>query len=509
MKLIKKIAAIMFAFMMVVSMSCNVKADEGTTATTEKGTITINNAIPGQTYTIYKILDLESYDEAKNLYSYKPAKGWESFINENTDYFIKNEYDGISWKANEGETEAQAQKRASTLAKKALDYAKNPSHSITNSGTKTEDSTTVTFNGLDLGYYLVDSSVGALCALNTTDPNMTIQEKNGVPSVKKTIEDGGVLATDHKSNSVNIGDIVTFQTMIDVKKGAQGYELHDTLSTGLKLISKINDHTNSPIMAVASGTDESGKAFNNNLTKDSHYTITYDDHSFTVTILDSYLKTHETVDYHIAISYKAILTNAAVVGEAGNTNKTYLKYGVDSESAPSTTTTYTFGIPVFKYTGTGKTPLAGATFSLFTTETEGDAIKLVQKTGTQEYRLAIQGETGEKEVTEITTNNTGKFSIQGLKPGTYWLEETSAPKGYNKLAKRIKVVINDDGTLIVDNKDRDENNSLINQVNVENKTGTVLPSTGGAGTTMIYLIGGALVLGSGVVLATKRRVKNK
>lgn len=77
------------------------------------------------------------------------------------------------------------------------------------------------------------------------------------------------------------------------------------------------------------------------------------------------------------------------------------------------------------------------------------------------------------------------------------------------MAKRIKVVINDDGTLIVDNKDRDENNSLINQVNVENKTGTVLPSTGGAGTTMIYLIGGALVLGSGVVLATKRRVKNK
>ena len=95
MKLIKKIAAIMFAFMMVVSMSTNVSA-EGT----EKGTITINKAVDGQTYTIYKILDLESYDKTKNLYSYKPAKGWESFINRNTDYFIKNDYDGISWKAN-------------------------------------------------------------------------------------------------------------------------------------------------------------------------------------------------------------------------------------------------------------------------------------------------------------------------------------------------------------------------------------------------------------------------
>lgn len=101
MKLIKKIAAIMFAFMMVVSMSCNVKADDTTTATTEKGTITINNAVDGQTYTIYKLLDLESYDKTKNNYSYKPANGWESFIDQNTDYFIKNEYDGISWKANE------------------------------------------------------------------------------------------------------------------------------------------------------------------------------------------------------------------------------------------------------------------------------------------------------------------------------------------------------------------------------------------------------------------------
>lgn len=182
MKLIKKIAAIMFAFMMVVSMSTNISA-EGT----ETGTITINNAIPGQTYTIYKILDLESYDKAKNLYSYKPAKGWESFINENTDCFIKNEYDGISWKANEGETEAQAQERASTLAQKALAYAKDPNKSIANSGTKTEDSKTVTFDGLDLGYYLVDSSVGALCSLNTTNPSTEIKEKNGQPTVEKKL----------------------------------------------------------------------------------------------------------------------------------------------------------------------------------------------------------------------------------------------------------------------------------------------------------------------------------
>lgn len=501
MKLIKKIAAIMFAFMMVVSMSCNVKADDTTTATTEKGTITINNAVDGQTYTIYKLLDLESYDKTKNNYSYKPANGWESFIDQNTDYFIKNEYDGISWKANEGETTEQAQKRASALAKKALSYA--TTNNIGNKGTAKASNNTVTFKNLDLGYYLVDSSVGALCLLDTTNPTATIQEKNGVPSVKKTITDGGVLATDHKSNSVNIGDTVTFQTIIDVKKGAQGYVLHDTLSTGLKLISKINDLTDSPIMAVASGTDESGKAFHNNLTKDSHYTITYDDHSFTVTILDSYLKTHETVDYHIAINYKAILTDAAVVGGAGNTNETYLKYGVSSESTPSNTTTYTFGIPVFKYTGTEKKALAGAKFKLYTDEQCKNEVNV--KLDNSDY---IVGTSDESKNVMTSPETTGKFNIHGLKAGTYYLKEIEAPKGYNKLAAKITIIIDEYGNLTVNGKNTIDNKP-ITEVDVENKTGTVLPSTGGAGTTMIYLIGGALVLGSGVVLATKRRVKNK
>lgn len=92
MKLIKKIAAIMFALMMVVSMSSNVKADEGTTVTTEKGIITINNAVNGQTYTIYKLLDLESYEPKKNEqgeeignYSYKPNTDWNDFISEAAD----------------------------------------------------------------------------------------------------------------------------------------------------------------------------------------------------------------------------------------------------------------------------------------------------------------------------------------------------------------------------------------------------------------------------------------
>lgn len=490
MKLIKKIVAIMFAFMMVVSMSCNVKAND-TTATTEtgEGKITINNAIPEQTYTIYKILDLESYDKAKNNYSYKPANGWETFIDQNDEYFIKNEYDGISWKASEGETEAQKQERASTLAKKALDYAKDSSHSITNSGKETAGSTTVTFSGLDLGYYLVDSSVGALCSLNTTNPTVEIQEKNGVPSVEKKIVQNN---TDVESNFANIGETINFKTTITAQKGAQSYVLHDTMEKGFTF--------NKDVKVKVSGQT-------NYLNSTTDYEVVEnaeDKCTFDIKFKEEFLKTiNDTTK--IEVTYSAILNGDAEIHD-NNDNTTHLTYGENNNTTTRTTHTVTYQISVLKYTGDTNNTLANAKFSLYDAETNGNIYKLVQKTDTTNYRLAMTGEDG---ITEITTNNTGKFSIQGLKPGTYWLEETAAPKGYNKLAKRIKVVINDDGTLIVDNKDRDENNSLINQVNVENKTGTVLPSTGGAGTTMIYLIGAVLVLGSGVVLATKRRVKNK
>lgn len=487
MKLIKKIAAIMFAFMMVVSMSCNVKADEGTTATTEKGTITINNAIPEQTYTIYKILDLESYDKAKNNYSYKPANGWETFIDQNDEYFIKNEYDGISWKASEGETEAQKQERASTLAKKALDYAKDSSHSITNSGKETAGSTTVTFSGLDLGYYLVDSSVGALCSLNTTNPTVEIQEKNGVPTVEKIVVDSNKDETD---NYANIGDVIKYKTIITAQGGAQNYVLHDTMDKGLTF--------NDDVKVKKSGETE-------DLIQNQDYELitnpTDKTCTFEIKFIDTFLKAINA-ETKIEVTYSATLNGDAKIYEA-NENTTYLAYGNNNKTTDRKTHTVSYEIKVLKYTKTTDNPLANATFSLYNAETAGMPYKLVQKTGTTDYRLAMTGQSG---ITEITTNDKGKFSIQGLKPGDYWLEETAAPKGYNKLTKRIKVHINEAGHYVIN----DENTgSPISQVEVENKSGTVLPSTGGAGTTMIYLIGGALVLGSGVVLATKRRVKNK
>lgn len=503
MKLIKKIAAIMFAFMMVVSMSCNVKADEGTTATTETGKITINNAVDGQTYTIYKLLDLESYDKKNNNYSYKPAKGWEKFIDQNTEYFIKNEYDGISWKANESETEAQAQERASILAKKALNYAKDSSNSITNSGTETADSTTVTFSGLDLGYYLVDSSVGALCSLNTTNTEAIIQEKNDVPTVVKRVHNKTANENGwNQRNFSQMGDTIEFKTTITTKAGAQNYILHDKLDNGFTL------------------NQNSIKVMNNSMDlTDNDYTISFNNAlgtdiinqkecTFHIVFSDTYCS-KVSPNTEIEVTYDAIMNENAFVGHredgTGNRNTTWLGYGDGKNTVESITNTYTYQIPVFKYTMNGSVEkgLKDATFILSKNKQGTQKVSFVKLDAEGEcdvYRVAIAGETG---VDSITTNSSGKFKLVGLSD-TYYLTETKAPKGYNKLTKALKIYVSEGNSIRVD-----DSTQLRTDVKVENKSGTVLPSTGGAGTTMIYLVGAVLVLGSGVVLVTKRRVKNK
>lgn len=500
MKLIKKIAAIMFAFMMVVSMSCNVKADEGTTATTEKGTITINNAVDGQTYTIYKLLDLESYEPKKNEqgeeignYSYKPNKDWNNFISTAADsagtkYFIVDENGYARWNVDVTKT--------AEFAQKALAYAKDKTHPITGASKDKEKGVALTFENLSLGYYLVDSSVGALCSLNTTNPTAKIEEKNDVPSVEKKIVQNN---TDVESSFANIGETVNFKTTITAQKGAQSYVLHDTMDKAFTFNNDIVVQSN----GVTIGSSDYTIYYDKNNTEQSKHVE--DNCTFEIRFTKDYLDTLAN-DQNIVVTYSAILNGDANIGR-GDHNATHLTYGDNKNTVDVTTTTYTSQIKVLKYTGDTTHVLAGAKFKLFKQEAGGEALTFVKKAGNEEnYRLTVQGESG---VAEIVTTSSGAFTMQGLKPGDYWLEETAAPKGYNKLAKRIKVVIKDDGTLIVDGKYKNDKGIPISQVDVENKTGTVLPSTGGMGTTMIYLIGGALVLGSGVVLATKRRVKNK
>lgn len=454
MKLIKKIAAIMFAFMMVVSMSCNVKADEGTSSTT-KGTITISNAIPGQTYKIYKILDLESYStnvvkgEEKGNFAYKPSSEWANFIkgeNVKDKYFT---FDGeyVSWKENASVEE---------FAKQAILYANKKNQVITANDTKTvpaasagQTTSTLTFEVPSLGYYLVDSSVGTLCSLDTTKPAATIQEKNGVPSVDKIITSGGVVSADGKSNSASIGDTVNFKTTITAQPGAQNYVLHDKMDAGLTF-------NESSVKAILNK-NETKKDTELTATDYSVVTSNLEDTDpkctfhieFTPKLCES-LKADDT----ITVTYSATLNENAVIAGEGNKNETWLKYGENNnlETTHPTTDTKTFEMHVFKFyidkndSNTEK-GLAGATFKL--TKDSQDAVnigfvKTSNETDTDDvYRVAKRGETGT--VATITSPKSGKFTIQGLGAGTYYLTETKQPDGYNKLSGPVTVVIDKDG----------------------------------------------------------------
>lgn len=462
MKLIKKIAAMLFAFAMVFSMTGVAQADEKT-----DGSITINNAIEGQTYTIYKILDLESYDG--NNYSYKAESGWDKFITGAGKSYLKTNDNGyVEFVGTEADMPA--------FAKSALQFAKD--NGLKKVASKTADATnTVTFGTLSLGYYLIDSSTGALCSLDTTRPTATVQEKNSVPTVDKTILDSNNTT---KKNSANIGDTVLFKTTIDVEKGAENYVLHDKMDAGLTFagIHSVQANQPSPVL----GTDCILQTEN-----------LEDDCTFHLVFTQEYLN-NLTDSHEIDVVYGATVNENAKINQA-NTNQTWLTYGDNKKSNVDETQTFSFGIPVFKYTGLTKTGLADAQFKLYNDKACKDEVKLT-KADDHTYRVDPKGNA------TMVSPIDGRFNVNGLKAGTYYLKEMAAPKGYNKLANPIIVTIDNDGKITADGKTTKE-------VGVENKSGTLLPSTGGMGTTLIYLAGIVLVVLSGYVLISKRRASTK
>ena len=498
MKLIKKMLAIMFAFMMVLGMGTNVKAEETGETQLASGSITINNAVIGQTYSIYKILELESYDTEQGLYSYKPVDAWKEFFQvkdastsiekgAGSDFVTIDENGYATWKK-----DADVKKFAGL----ALEYAKTKR--INNNGQSKATENTVTFENLPLGYYLVDSSVGALCGLDTTNLAVNIQEKNEVPTVDKKILINNDLKQLNDKNSVDIGDTVIFQTTIEVKPGAQNYILHDVMNSHLEFIGihGVYDNANE----VDSNVKSNGYAINADFVVQNSLS---DGCTFELTFTDAfYNKAKDAIDSKkitkIYIQYYARVGVNAPINTPMN-NKTWLTFGDNNSTNISETNTYTFGIPVFKYTGTNKTPLYGAKFTLYTDElcAAGNALKFSFNENTKKYRY---DDTHGFEI--LTSLDTGKVDIEGIKAGTYYLKEIEAPTGYNKLAAPIKVDIDEEGKVKFNGKE-------VTIVEVENKTGTLLPSTGGMGTTIIYMAGAILVIASGIVLVSKKRSKAK
>lgn len=467
------------------------------TAAPTKGSITVKNAAPNETYKAYKILSLESYDENAGAYSYKkPGGEWNKFIDSNMDKFFASNSEGyITLKSTDND-------EVRKLAFSAIDFAQKNSVKATktaNASAAKTDNATAVFEDLDLGYYVIESTSGAACNITTALPNATIADKHDNPSVSKKIVHGGTIIKDGAQNSVNIGELVVFETTIYVKPGIRNYILHDNMDNNLKF-SHVHDvnlyYPNEPNLSKQNPSIGTGGYYNVKTTNEDGCTFEL---SFTENFYSEYKEAIDTRKItKITVQYLATVNDDAPINTAMK-NTAWLTYGdKNTKTDKSETETYTYGIPVFKFTG-NDTPLAGAKFILTTDKNvnEANAIKFTQVY--EKYTYVAGQQNG---ITTLESQSNGYIKIQGLEAGTYYLKETEAPKGYNKISEPIKIVVGTDenGKQTITVSDRS-----VDKVKVQNNTGSLLPSTGGMGTTLIYVVGSILVLASGIVLFSKRK----
>lgn len=494
MKQLKK--SVSFLLTLIMTFTLSITAFAAAEGDLGGGSITINDAVPGGIYKIYQLLYLESYDpdggtDGKGAYAYKANSSWESWLKEQTQYVKIDSQGYVTWV--DGAI-------AADFAKAALAYAE--SQGISADGQETAPAaasgntySTVTFNSLKLGYYLADTSVGTLCSLNTTNPNAEIKEKNDVPTIEKEVQEDST-GTWGEENTAQIGDTIAFKTVITAQPGAEEYILHDEMSDGLTL-------DPDSIEAEVDGTS---------LTAGDEFTVVTsglgDNCDFHVIFDQDYLDKidAETI---ITVTYNAVLNGDAEISADPNTNKTKLNYGEDSrlETTWDETKTYSFYFDIVK-TKTDNKLLDGAKFELYDAKEGGDKIPLVKDSdGT--YRVATKEEQEAPGFVsaEIEAAN-GRAAVKGLDADTtYWLEETQAPAGYNVLEERVKVAI--EGENLSTTLTGDTWTDGDGGIHIVNETGALLPTTGGMGTTLFYIGGGALMAGAAVIFAIKKHKENE
>lgn len=511
MKLMKRILAIVCTFVMIISMATGVNAVEQpskASAQQTKGSITIKNAKAGERYKIYKILTLESYDKAKEAYSYVKNAGndpWNQFVQNSKDYLKVNNDGYVTFVEKQWNSEGTR-----NFASKAMAYAKANRINATATNVASEEKesgVTVKFTGLDLGYYLVESSVGTACSIGTTDPELEVTDKHESPSVSKLIVGGadglsGVISENGKKNSVNLGDYVSFEIKINVTPYTKNYVLHDTMDDSLEYswlhLSYIN---------LKDQTDPQRK--NPTIYENTDFKVNQapgDGCTFEISFTDEFYKKYRAnIDSgnlnEITFNYFAKVKDTAPT-DIAMPNKAHLTYGENSKTDEVETKTYTWSIPVYKYTLNAeiREDLAGAKFILSTQENPTPANALKFTNDGSKFRYTALETNGN---TELESYTDGMIYINGLKSGTYYLKETKAPDGYNTLKDPIKIVVDGDpvtGRVIIK-----VNEKTVEKVEVQNNKGSLLPSTGGMGTTLIYVVGSILVLASGIVLFSKRK----
>ena len=469
----KKFFAVLMALVLVLSMGVTAFAADETTPT---GTITIENAVKDYDYTVYKMLNFVPSNEAGDKGIYTIADGWDSFIKGTvgSQYFDVDANGTVTKKA---EPDAN-------LAREAVDFAKTIPGGTGFKDTKKAEATTVVFEKLALGYYAVDTTVGAICSLTNTNSDEKLIEKNELPTLEKKIVEGDALVD---ANNAAINGTVDYQIKITIGKGLTDYVVKDTMSAGLTYKGDAKAYLvdeNGSLTEIAAG----------------NYTVTTTANGFDVAFKTEYTNTVEGAT--IVIKFSATLDTDAVIGSTGNPNTAKLDYKNESvvKSTPDDTViTYTTELTIDKIDGDTKQPLKGAGFTLYKKNAEGvyEVIKV------------------------IPAGETTTFKWTGLEEGEYKLEESEVPAGYNKIADiEFKITCTEPTEVkSVDDKAKWESNNAAIVLNdekegtfkgeVENKTGALLPETGGIGTTIFYIVGITLMLGAAILLISKKKMAAK
>ncbi len=490
----KKFLALALAVIMVLALSVPAWA-AGTNS------ITVSGAQNGEKYNIYRMLDLTVDSESNpTSYQYTINSKWNDFwtTGAGAAYIDTNTVGSktyVVWKSDK-QTAADME----TFAKAAAAYAAE--NSIEPDGEEqTAASDTAGWTGLDNGYYLVTSTYGtaASVASTPTNPAETIREKNNENSSDKEVQEAaernGTSATwpESNANDAAIGDTILFRAKISIAKNTTGLVYHDTMTAGL---------TWTGASATKVYTDE---VCTTELDS-SYYSVAAgtSPETFTVTFTEAYLASLTAATTDVWVGYSAVLNDDATVDTTGQTNTGKVTWGENGEGTPTTTTTTTHKFELLKFDGTDtdKNPLAGAKFQLFTAESGGTALTLAKNAAGTIYRVVDTSDVGASlpdgftlvADNKIVTLDSGNITIEGVDSDDYWLEETDAPLGYNKLDGRTKVQV-------------DAANNTVSEV--ENNSGTTLPSTGGIGTTIFYVLGGLLVVFAGVLLITKTRMNKE
>ena len=515
-KLVSRFMAVLMAMTMILSMSMTVFAAEA-----PKGTLTVNNTVAGKTLDLYQIFTATKNGD--NV-AYTLNSAYEGFFQNKITGASKLKGEALSEKAYAYVKEQVGDdgSKGATFAKDILGWILGNTATVeaTHTTATTTDTTTV-INNLDYGYYVVYplgatdtstapgnetvKSVASLVSVTGTDA--TVNMKSNYPTVVKKVND-------KNADDVNIGDTVTY-TLTSKVPDMTGYTSYvfnfkDTLAKGLTFGSitsvKIGDVT---INADTDGT----KAENT-------YTLTTknnEDGTTEIKIeMNKFLASNANkAGQEIKVTYTATLNKDAVTGFDPNTNKATVEYsnkpGTEKkgESEPSIVDVHTFDFTIFKYylKDETKTGLANAEFELYKANAAGTNAKInIVKVEDGVYRQATPEEAAAEGFKSdvIVSGNNGKVLVKGLDAGTYYLRETKAPAGYNKLLSDIKVEIKADydtttGKLTkytvtytynnVTNSSTSNSAETSPEVPVENKTGAQLPSTGSKGALVVTLAG--------------------